>query len=55
MKCALNDGNLYRSPEYMCQGCVFEEDEIDICKILSFCDNNSVLKRSHDQSDIFKI
>lgn len=57
MKCALNNESLYKAPEiYICVGCALEKHNgTNLCGKLNLCDHNTILKRSHFQSDIFKI
>lgn len=57
MKCALNDGDLYKVRErYVCVGCVFEKYySIDLCRNMNLCKFGIILKRNRFQSDIFKI
>lgn len=57
MKCALNHSDLYKTRDrYICVGCIFEKyNNINLCEKVNMCDNNSILKRSRYQSDIFKI
>lgn len=57
MKCALNDGDLYRhSDRRICKGCVFENyPTSSTCVRVRLCRTGHIIKRSHNQSDIFKI
>lgn len=57
MKCALNNGNLYKTwKRYACVGCIFEKyNNANLCKKVNLCSFSSILKRNHNQSDIFKI
>lgn len=57
MKCALNNGNLYKTwKRYVCVGCIFEKyNNANLCKKVNLCSFSSILKRNHNQSDIFKI
>lgn len=58
MKCALNDGDLYRQLDRwdLCTGCVFEKDPTaSRCAKIRLCRTGHIIKRSHNQSDIFKI
>lgn len=57
MKCALNDGDLYcHLGGPICRGCVFENDLTSSrCVRIRLCRTGHVIKRSHNQSDIFKI
>lgn len=57
MKCALNDGDLYCHPDrYICVGCVFENfPTSSACISVRLCRAGHIIKRSHNQSDIFKI
>lgn len=56
MKCALNNGDLYKtygSGVYI--GCVFEKISMKFCESVDLCSDGSIIKRNHFQSDIFKI
>jgi hypothetical protein len=58
MKCTLNDGDLYRQPDrhIWCAGCAFEKDPPSSrCVMVGLCRDGHIIKRSHNQSDIFKI
>lgn len=57
MKCALNDGDLYRQPgRYICVGCVFEKDPTSSrCVMIRLCRTGHIIQRGHNQSDILKI
>ena len=56
MKCALNNGDLYKTYEPdVCVGCVLEKLTVGLCTKINLCDSNSIINRSRFQSDIFKI
>lgn len=57
MKCALNDGDLYIHPaRYICTDCVFEDfPDSKMCVNIGLCRTGSIIKRSDNQSNIFKI
>lgn len=57
MKCALNDGDLYRQPDrYICVGCVFKNyPTSSACIRVRLCRAGYIIKRSPNQADIFKI
>lgn len=57
MKCALNDGDLYCHPDrHICIGCVFEESPtFSQCVKVGLCRAGHIIKRSYNQSDIFKL
>lgn len=56
MKYALNNGDLYKTYELdACVRCILEKLTLSLCIKVSLCDNNSIIKRSRFQSDIFKI
>lgn len=57
MKYALNDWDVYLHPDRsICAECVFEKDPTySRCVRIRLCRTGHVIKRSHNQSDIFKI